>query len=581
MEAPQEGKSQRTRRLNDELHAFVRQRNLKACLAALAQGERDKNVDGRSYATACAACGDAGDGNTALQLLRTAGSRGGKCSPGVEACTAAVKALGASDVDAAFSLMEAMHRAGTSHAPYECGPLTDIAKPNQRTLNTLLRACLTAGRIDVAKKALTLVAPDASSKTYVAAMYCSALDPINARKALGDATDASSLVAVAAAEALLGDTKCTETARQALTVVGRQTQGMRDDARRQASNEAFRRHRDEEARREAAAIEVVPASRTVEALRRVLCCAQGGDLLSGVERRDALNLRFGLDEALWASERAREPGDGRGAKKKRRDAVRVVRDAIASDARFSSTIDVLELVDATSITVELGSGSGEWAAAKALHDPSTALLAVESRCDRAASIIKRSVLDDVHNLCVAHGAAANVLGSLRPGSVSCIHANFPEPPSQTCIDTDMPHMLSAECFASAALALKPGGRFIVVSDNEAFSRYLAEDVPAGFDAVRLPYREVAAGLYVGAPSAEIGWPSQGDSYFDRLWRRGVSRHSAMADRYIICWERNGLVVEAVSERPVDVVVVEKKRKSSKGLKNLLKKKRKRRKKASE
>ena len=109
MEAPQqEGKSQRTRRLNDELHAFVRQRNLKACLAALAQGEKDKNVDGRSYATACAACGDAGEGQKALELLRTAGARGGKCSPGVEACTAAVKALGSNDVDAAFSTLLAM-----------------------------------------------------------------------------------------------------------------------------------------------------------------------------------------------------------------------------------------------------------------------------------------------------------------------------------------------------------------------------------------------------------------------------------------------------------------------------------------
>ena len=584
MEAPQqtEGKSQRTRRLNDELHALVRQRNLKACLAALAQGEKDKNVDGRSYATACAACGDAGEGQKALELLRTAGSRGGKCSPGVEACTAAVKALGASDVDAAYRLLEAMHRAGSSHAPHECGPLTAIAKPNQRTLNTLLRACLTAGRLDVARRALTLVEPDASSKTYVAAMYCAALDPMNARKTLGDDADASSLVAVAAAEALLGQATCTETARQALTVVGRHnTQGIRDDARRQASNEAFRRHRDEEARREAAVIGVVPASRTVEALKRVLCCAQGGDLLSGVERRDALTLRFGLDEALWASERARAPGDGRGAKKKRRDAVRVVRDAIASDSRFSSTIDVLELVDATSIVVELGSGSGEWAAAKASHDPSTVLLAVESRCDRAASIIKRGVLDSVKNLCVAHGAAANVLSALRPGSVSCIHANFPEPPSQTCVETDMPHMLSAECFASAALALKPGGRFIVVSDNEAFARYLVADVHEAFDTVRLPYREVAAGLHVGAPSAEIGWPSKGDSYFDRLWRRGVSKHSATADRYVMCWERNGAAVGAVPERPVDVVVVEKKRKSSKGLKNLLKKKRRRKKKASE
>ena len=98
--------------------------------------------------------------------------------------------------------------------------------------------------------------------------------------------------------------------------------------------------------------------------------------------------------------------------------------------------------------------------------------------------------------------------------------------------------------------------------------------------MRLPYREVAAGLYVGAPCDEIGWPSQGDSYFDRLWRRGVSRHSATADRYVMCWERNGVAVGAVPERPVVVVVVEKKRKSSKGLKNLLKKKRKRRKKGN-
>ena len=87
-------------------------------------------------------------------------------------------------------------------------------------------------------------------------MYCAALDPINARNVLGDDADASSLVAIAAAEALLGDATCTQTAQQALTVVGRHdTQGMRDDARRQASNEAYRRHRDEEAKREAAAIE--------------------------------------------------------------------------------------------------------------------------------------------------------------------------------------------------------------------------------------------------------------------------------------------------------------------------------------
>ena len=40
-----------------------------------------------------------------------------------------------------------------------------------------------------------------------------------------------------------------------------------------------------------------------------------------------------------------------------------------------------------------------------------------------------------------------------------------------------------------------------MSDNEAFARYLGADVHEAFDTVRLPYREVADGLYVGAPVA--------------------------------------------------------------------------------
>ena len=83
------------------------------------------------------------------------------------------------------------------------------------------------------------------------------------------------------------------------------------------------------------------------------------------------------------------------------------------------------------------------------------------------------------------------------------------------------------------------------------------------------------------PSRTARAASGCDRGSDAARRSRAARHSAAADRYVMCWERNGVAVGAVPERHDDVVVVEKKRKSSKGLKNLLKKKRKRRKKASE
>ena len=188
---PVENRSQKIRDLNNELHALLRQKAIPAVAAALEAGEKAKTVDGRSYAIAVAACGDAGDGAGALALLRRAGARGGRCAPGVEACTAAVKAVGATDVDGAAELVKAMARAGTDHAPRHrraesrcvdfdisgqhphanaatinrdvrlrsgrppryapTGPLTEAARPNGRTLNTLLRACLVLRRADLPK----------------------------------------------------------------------------------------------------------------------------------------------------------------------------------------------------------------------------------------------------------------------------------------------------------------------------------------------------------------------------------------------------------------------------------------------
>ena len=146
------GRGARSRVLNASLHELARRRDFGAVLAKLAEGEASKSVDGRSFAIAISACADAGEPDRALRLLRAAAARGGRCAPGVAACTACVKALGGRDVGEAGALLAAMGRAPCDSGAF--GPLTEDARPNVRTLNTYLRACLRAGAPDAASRAL-------------------------------------------------------------------------------------------------------------------------------------------------------------------------------------------------------------------------------------------------------------------------------------------------------------------------------------------------------------------------------------------------------------------------------------------
>ena len=80
-----EGRSARTRALNEELHQYARRKDYANVMATLARGEQDKTVDGRTFAIAISACADAGDAAGAVRLLRAAADRGGKCAPGTTA----------------------------------------------------------------------------------------------------------------------------------------------------------------------------------------------------------------------------------------------------------------------------------------------------------------------------------------------------------------------------------------------------------------------------------------------------------------------------------------------------------------
>ena len=122
-----EGRSARTRALNEELHQYARRKDYANVMATLARGEQDKTVDGRTFAIAISACADAGDAAGAVRLLRAAADRGGKCAPGVAACTACVKALCGDDLPGARELLRAMARAPAATPRF--GALAESTSP--------------------------------------------------------------------------------------------------------------------------------------------------------------------------------------------------------------------------------------------------------------------------------------------------------------------------------------------------------------------------------------------------------------------------------------------------------------------
>ena len=118
-------------------------------------------------------------------------------------------------------------------------------------------------------------------------------------------------------------------------------------------------------------------------------------------------------------------------------------------------------------------------------------------------------------------------------------------------------MLDERLLDAAAAALRPGeGTLTIVSDNAWYAELLLDtlarhgawapppllpaDASAGGaeDAGRRGRRvRRTAGdglqLVVGAPGAWCGHAAASSSYFDRLWRRGVSKHSAVEERYVL------------------------------------------------
>ena len=64
-------------------------------------------------------------------------------------------------------------------------------------------------------------------------------------------------------------------------------------------------------------------------------------------------------------------------------------------------------------------------------------------------------------------------------------------------------------------------------------------------------------VHAGAPGPAVGWPARevatGDSFFDRLWRRGASRHASRGDRFVVHLVRRAGAAPAVDVEAPAVV----------------------------
>jgi hypothetical protein len=100
-------------------------------------------------------------------------------------------------------------------------------------------------------------------------------------------------------------------------------------------------------------------------------------------------------------------------------------------------------------------------------------------------------------------------------------------------------------------ALAKGGVITVVTDNLWYARLLvrivaginAADKRGGYASVKpasgAKLLEESRGitLHQGAPGPECGHSAEASSYFDRLWRRGISKHSHKQERFFLCIRR--------------------------------------------
>lgn len=212
--------------------------------------------------------------------------------------------------------------------------------------------------------------------------------------------------------------------------------------------------------------------------------------------------------------------------------------------------------DPPPVHMELGCGSGEWCTSQALASEDTLWVALELRHSRVYEVFTRIVYEGAHNMCVVGGDAIEVLRhNVAPRSITHFFVNHPEPPKQVgnmsyedaVEELEGRHLLGMTCFRLMHAALRTqDGAVTIVTDNLWYGTFLlhvvdrlassktlfrSPDVSSSTAHVQTTHRGVR--LWVGTPGEVCGHQVAASSYFDRLWKKGISRHASSSERYFL------------------------------------------------
>lgn len=160
------------------------------------------------------------------------------------------------------------------------------------------------------------------------------------------------------------------------------------------------------------------------------------------------------------------------------------------------------------LCVEYCSGNGAWIAAKAQANPHQNWVAVERKFERVQKIwskIKNYALDNLLIICGEGHRATNEY--FPDTSVDAVFINFPDPwPKKR----HAKHRIVQPAFIlEMKRILKDQGTLTLVTDDEAYSKSMIEDVLAsGFFSSVFPH-----------PYFSYEYSEYGSSYFEDLWRQ--------------------------------------------------------------
>lgn len=161
------------------------------------------------------------------------------------------------------------------------------------------------------------------------------------------------------------------------------------------------------------------------------------------------------------------------------------------------------------LVLEIGSGTGEAAAAMAAADPSRDLLAVDVHTPGIATLLRRVEEVALTNVRVAEGDGLQVLAdALGPASLDEVRIFFPDPWPKS---RHHKRRLVTPAFAAlVADRLRPGGRLHVTTDWASYAEQVLEVVG-------------------GSPDLEVGSRERGARPITRFERRGIAAGREITD----------------------------------------------------